>query len=389
MPETLTHPTPPGEAAEPPSGAVSPPHAGAATEPPAAPRHRHLAEPALAGAKTRHERMMDEARRIIDAGNDRDVVTRLTGGLAVRHYAIDLDFAERDYSDIDLVGLRRQAGELHDLFADLGYLENLYVAQATGNGQRQFFKPADQLASRAHFAKRGGRYLPVVTSVPPADHIDVFLDAMRMDHVIEMRERLTLNTYAIAPADLFLSKLQIFYLNEKDVHDVVTLCKDVYVDFEDRPGVLNLRYVAETCADDWGLYIDVMSNVDTALERARPVRPHGQRVHARAPHPRARPGDDDRRGQVAALAAARPRRQAARLAARGRGHRRARAGPGARARERRRARARRRADRGAHEGGAGGRRVAARPPRLRPPSAGIHTPKWRTAPTLVRRFVEG
>jgi hypothetical protein len=31
--------------------------------------------------------------------------------------------------------------------------------------------------------------------------------------------------------------------------------------------VLNLRYVAETCADDWGLYIDVMSNVDTALER--------------------------------------------------------------------------------------------------------------------------
>ena len=260
MPETLTH-------APPPSGAAAEPPAGATTEPPPAPRHRHLAEPALAGAKTRHERMMDEARRIIDAGNDRDVVVRLTGGLAVRHYAIDLDFAERDYSDIDLVGLRRQAGELHDLFAALGYLENLYVAQATGNGQRQFFKPADQLESRAHFTKRGGRYLPVVTSVPPADHIDVFLDAMRMDHVIEMRARLTLNTYAIAPADLFLSKLQIFYLNEKDVHDVVTLCKDVYVDFEDRPGVLNLRYVAETCADDWGLYIDVMSNVDTALER--------------------------------------------------------------------------------------------------------------------------
>ncbi len=268
MPETLTHPPPPsGAAAEPPAGTTAAPHAGAATVPPAEPRHRHLAASALAGAKTRHERMMDEARRIIDAGNDRDVVVRLTGGLAVRHYAIDLDFAERDYSDIDLVGLRRQAGELHDLFADLGYLENLYVAQATGNGQRQFFKPADQLESRAHFAKRGARYLPVVTSIPPADHIDVFLDAMRMDHVVEMRERLTLNTYAIPPADLFLCKLQIFYLSEKDIHDVVTLCKDVYVDFEDRPGVLDLRHVAETCADDWGLYIDVMSNVDTALER--------------------------------------------------------------------------------------------------------------------------
>ncbi len=273
MLETLTPPAPaPGPSPRPSTAAPAgaPTQARTGTPPGAATdeaRHRHLAEPALAGAKTRHERMMDEARRIIDAGNDRDVVVRLTGGLAVRHYAIDLDFAERDYSDIDLVGLRRQAGELHDLFAELGYLENLYVAQATGNGQRQFFRPADQLESRAHFAKRGGRYLPVVSSVPPADHIDVFLDAMRMDHVIEMRERLTLNTYAITPADLFLSKLQIFYLNEKDVHDVVTLCKDVYVDFEDRPGVLNLRYVAETCADDWGLYIDVMSNVDSALER--------------------------------------------------------------------------------------------------------------------------
>ncbi len=233
---------------------------------PPEPRHRHLADRALVGAKTRHERMMDEARRIIDAGNDRDAVVRLTGGLAVRHYAIDLDFAERDYSDIDLVGLRRQTSDLHDLFADLGYLENLYVAQATGNSQRQFFRPAESFESRAHFAKRGGSRLPVVTSIPPADHIDVFLDAMRMDHVIEMRERLTLNTYAISPADLFLSKLQIFHLNEKDIHDTITLCKDVYVDFEDRPGVLNLHHVAETCACDWGLYIDVMSNVDSVLE---------------------------------------------------------------------------------------------------------------------------
>jgi hypothetical protein len=234
---------------------------------PSEPRHRHLDERALSAAKLRHEQMMAEARRIIDAGNDRDVVVRLTGGLAVRHYAIDLDFAERDYSDIDLVGLRRQSKDLHELFGALGYLENLYVAQATGNAQRQFFKPPESLESRAHFARRGGRSLPVVTSVPPADHIDVFLDAMQMDHVIEMRDRLTVNTYAISPADLLLSKLQIFFLNEKDIHDVVTLCKDVYVDFEDHPGTLNLTHVAETCADDWGLYIDVMSNIDAVLER--------------------------------------------------------------------------------------------------------------------------
>ena len=49
----------------------------------------------LRAATTRHEEMMVEARRIVDSGNDRGLVLRLTGGLAVRHYAIDLEFAER------------------------------------------------------------------------------------------------------------------------------------------------------------------------------------------------------------------------------------------------------------------------------------------------------
>ena len=103
--------------------------------------------------------------------------------------------------------------------------------------------------------------------VPPSDHIDVFLDAMRMDHQVDFRDRLEINTYAIDPADLFLSKLQIGNLNEKDVHDAITLVKDVYVDFQPHPGVLDLHHVAEVCAADWGLYIDVMNNIDTVIER--------------------------------------------------------------------------------------------------------------------------
>jgi hypothetical protein len=39
----------------------------------------------LRAASTRHEEMMVEARRIVDAANDRGLVLRLTGGLAVRH----------------------------------------------------------------------------------------------------------------------------------------------------------------------------------------------------------------------------------------------------------------------------------------------------------------
>jgi hypothetical protein len=208
----------------------------------------------------RHERLMAEAHAIIDAGNERDVVLRLTGGLAVRHYAIDLEFAEREYSDIDLIGLKRQVVGIREVFRDLGYAENQHVAMATANGQLQFFAP-DPTSEGA-----GASDLPVISEVPPSDHIDVFLDAMRMDHAIDFRDRLEINTYAIDPADLFLSKLQIVNLNEKDVHDAITLVKDVYVDFQPHPGVLDLHHVAAICGADWGLYIDVMNNIDTVVE---------------------------------------------------------------------------------------------------------------------------
>jgi hypothetical protein len=219
----------------------------------------------LLAATTRHEEMMVEARRIVDAGNDRHLVLRLTGGLAVRHYAIDLEFAERDYSDIDLIGLMREAGAITELFGDLGYLENISVATATLGSQRQFFKRPRSVESHAHMHKRA-HFAPPLGGPSLLDHVDVFLDWMKMDHALDFRERLDINTYAIDPADLFLSKLQIRKLNEKDTHDVVTLCKDVYVDFEPHPGVLDLEHVADTCARDWGLYIDVMTNIDKVLE---------------------------------------------------------------------------------------------------------------------------
>ena len=276
-----------------------------------------LHDSALSEARARHEKMMAEARRIIDEGNSRGLTVRLTGGLAVRHYAIDLDFAEREYSDIDLIGLRRQSGELHGLFSYLGYVENLHVAMATGNGQRQYFTPRDaRIAS--HMLKRR-HYPPVLSAVPPTDHIDVFLDAMRMDHEIDLRDRLDINTYAIDPADLFLCKLQIVRLNEKDVHDVITLCKDVYVDFQPHPGVLDLQHVAETCADDWGLYIDVMSNIDIVLERLGGYELYGQRITRVRRTLELAQDMMTEHSKTPALAAPRPHRQAPQVVQGGRG----------------------------------------------------------------------
>ena len=97
---------------------------------------------------------MAEARIITDAARRQALTLRLIGGLAVRRYCGDLAFVDREFSDIDLVGLSRQSGRLGRLFAELGYEENRYVSQATSGSQSQYVKPWVLLESRAHFAKR-------------------------------------------------------------------------------------------------------------------------------------------------------------------------------------------------------------------------------------------
>ena len=55
----------------------------------------------------RADRLMAEAMDTIDAARAQGVQLRLTGGLAVRRYCTDLDFMDREYSDIDFVGRSR------------------------------------------------------------------------------------------------------------------------------------------------------------------------------------------------------------------------------------------------------------------------------------------
>ena len=88
----------------------------------------------------RADRLMAEAMAIIDAAREQGVQLRLTGGLAVRRYCTDLEFMDREYSDIDVVGLTGSGSAAARVFAGLGYAENRYVTQATDGGQLQYVK---------------------------------------------------------------------------------------------------------------------------------------------------------------------------------------------------------------------------------------------------------
>lgn len=185
---------------------------------------------------------MAEAKRIIDFARKRSIILRLIGGLAVRNHCVITFFCEREYLDIDFVGLSKQSEAISRLFKDLDYKENRNIWLTTAGNQKQFYKKTLE------------------------DHVDVFLDFLKMEHDIDLRERLSIEDYTISISDLLLSKIQIFELNDKDVRDILTIVKDLPLGEEDEKGVINVKYIAEICAGDWGLYHDVIMNIDKCVK---------------------------------------------------------------------------------------------------------------------------
>jgi hypothetical protein len=198
--------------------------------------------------------MSDEAHTLIEAARTDGLTLRLLGGLGVREHCHSVQLCARDYSDLDMVAPSAEARRLPQLFARFGYRENTDVAVSTGAGQLQFVRPC------RHGTERAG-------AAHADDHIDVFLDTFRMDHDIALKRRLELEPVSLSLADLLLTKLQIFRLNDKDIRDIVTLLEGAEVRDGDEPGTIDARYIAGLCADDWGLFYDVVKNLQRVDER--------------------------------------------------------------------------------------------------------------------------
>jgi hypothetical protein len=186
--------------------------------------------------------MPEEAKRIIDHARGRNVQLRLMGGLAVRMHCTSLPFCERPYSDIDLMGLSNQAVGIERAFEELGYVADKEFNSLHGSQRLKF---EDHVNNR---------------------HVEVFMDKFRMDQTLDFRGRLEIHPYTISLTDLFVTKIQVVRMDEKDFHDLFSLFRDHKIGIDDRDGVINARYVADLCARDWGLYHTVLKNLERLPE---------------------------------------------------------------------------------------------------------------------------
>jgi hypothetical protein len=175
---------------------------------------------------------------VLEAAAAEGIGLRLAGGLAIAAVARSAwrpPFL-RDYHDLDFVGLARQSKGLQRLLRQFGFVPNARFNTIQGS-TRLMFTAGD-----------GG---PMV---------EVFLDAIRMSHTIELRRRLELVPRTLAPADLLLAKMQVVELTRKDATDVLALLTDVPLGESD-DGSLNLAYLRRLASDDWGFFRTIELNV--------------------------------------------------------------------------------------------------------------------------------
>lgn len=186
------------------------------------------------------------ARHIVNAAAERDILLRLLGGLAVRLHSPSATHRSlaRPYPDLDFILADRRADRVETLLSELGYLPNQSFNLLNGDRRLLFYEESGER------------------------QIDIFVNRFHMCHTIPIdAERVALEPLTLPLAELLLTKLQIVQLNEKDMRDLCALVLDH--DFaEGDQETFNLPYIASLCAGDWGFWKTVTTNAQKVRDFA-------------------------------------------------------------------------------------------------------------------------
>lgn len=196
-----------------------------------------------------------EAQRLTAAAANAHLGMRLMGGLAIWLVAPSARVAPfaRDYADLDFAVRKRDGRGVTPFLEREGYLPERMFNSIHG-------------AQRMNFAHRDGAWT-----------IDVVIDELRMSHLIDLRGRLEPGPPTLDLADLLLTKLQVWEINEKDLGDLTCLLADRPLS-ETGTGdgeAIDVRRVLVLTGADWGLCHTVERNLGKVADFARERKPSG------------------------------------------------------------------------------------------------------------------
>ena len=188
-----------------------------------------------------------EALRIVGLADERKLLVRLMGGMAIRAHAPDWPARTRRVEvDLDFATRSRDRGAFYELLTAEGYT-----------------------ADKRHNALFGGKQAYFV-DVPRNRPVDVLVDSLEMCHRFEFGDRLAASSPTLPLAELLLSKLQVVKINRKDVLDALVLLAEHPLGKDDGApdsrhglGSINVPRILSFTSNDWGWWRTVTGNLDT------------------------------------------------------------------------------------------------------------------------------
>ncbi len=197
----------------------------------------------------------NEALKIIEKAESRGIQLRIMGALGVYVNVMDNDDCLKLYeslgrlskgrltfTDLDLVGYRKQSKAIESTFRELGYKSDDYINAIFSDKRLIYYHPNNYFT------------------------VDIFFSPLEFNHTIDLgkdpeKGRLKLAYPTLSLADMILLKLQIHEINRKDLVDLVVLLASHELSLEEERGKINVKRIAEVLCSDWGFWYDATNNL--------------------------------------------------------------------------------------------------------------------------------
>ena len=184
---------------------------------------------------------LPEAMTLVRSASEAGHQLKILGGLGGRVLCPDFPPRQRAGQDIDLACLGKSRRQVATHLEQAGCTPDKRFNNLNGDRQMYFMAPS-------------GR------------PVDVMVDRLSMCHTLDFRHSFS-SAFGSAsptldPADLLLSKLQIFELNAKDAHDIVHLLSGVRVGNDASGPFIDPDRFGSVLSGDWGWWRTVTGSLN-------------------------------------------------------------------------------------------------------------------------------
>jgi hypothetical protein len=180
---------------------------------------------------------LPEAVALVDGAARAGLKVRLLGGLGVRVLCPDFPPRLRPGQDMDLACASKGRREVAAYLEKSGCVPDKAFNSLNGDRQMYFTAPSGRA-------------------------IDVMVDRLVMCHTLDFRSSFGNSSLTLDPADLLLSKLQIFELNAKDARDITHLLSGVPIGGNAAGPVIDTGRFGAVIAADWGWWRTTTGNLE-------------------------------------------------------------------------------------------------------------------------------